>query len=242
MHYYKKNIGDYHKKAGRLTMLQHGAYTLLMDACYDREKFPNRDEALDWLWASSKEEIEAVDFVLGKFFKEDEEGFFVQQRVKEEIEKYHENAATNKRIAIERETKRREKRTNRDKTVNGDSTNRHLTKNQELRTTNQEPLKELKESRQKAKRFSPPTSQEAGIYFLERGHQSAMQEAENFIDFYASKGWMVGKNKMKDWKAAIRNWMKNDNNFGVVTHETSKQIAYDKTFDIADTSWAQGLK
>jgi len=59
MHYYKKNIGDYHKKAGRLTMLQHGAYTLLMDACYDREKFPNRDEALDWLWASSKEEIEA---------------------------------------------------------------------------------------------------------------------------------------------------------------------------------------
>ena len=37
MHYYKRNIGDYHKKAGRLSMIEHGAYTLLIDACYDRE-------------------------------------------------------------------------------------------------------------------------------------------------------------------------------------------------------------
>ena len=30
--------------------------------------------------------------------------------------------------------------------------------------------------------------------------------AESFVDFYESKGWMVGKNKMKDWRAAVRNW------------------------------------
>ena len=67
VHYYKRNIGDYHKKAGRLSILEHGAYTLLMDACYDREQFPTYDEAIDWTWASSNEEIEAVEFVLPPF-------------------------------------------------------------------------------------------------------------------------------------------------------------------------------
>jgi hypothetical protein len=31
-------------------------------------------------------------------------------------------------------------------------------------------------------------------------------DAQAFIDFYAAKGWMIGKNKMKDWKAAVRTW------------------------------------
>ena len=31
-------------------------------------------------------------------------------------------------------------------------------------------------------------------------------DPEKFIDFYESKGWMVGKNKMKDWRAAVRTW------------------------------------
>ena len=57
MHYYKRNIGDYAKKAGRLTMLQHGAYTLLIDSCYDREKFPTLEDAIEWTWASSDDEI-----------------------------------------------------------------------------------------------------------------------------------------------------------------------------------------
>jgi uncharacterized protein YdaU (DUF1376 family) len=46
MHYYKRNLGDYAKKTGRLTMLQHGAYTLLIDSCYDREKFPTLEQAI----------------------------------------------------------------------------------------------------------------------------------------------------------------------------------------------------
>ena len=32
------------------------------------------------------------------------------------------------------------------------------------------------------------------------------------MDFYSAKGWMVGRNKMKDWKAAVRTWEKRDNN------------------------------
>lgn len=54
-------------------------------------------------------------------------------------------------------------------------------------------------------RFSPPSLDEVQAYISERG--SAV-DAQQFVDFYASKGWMVGKNRMKDWKAAVRTWEK----------------------------------
>ena len=55
----------------------------------------------------------------------------------------------------------------------------------------------------KESRFTPPSLEEVTRYKNER-HSPVDPEA--FIDFYQSKGWMVGKNKMKDWKAAFRNW------------------------------------
>lgn len=58
-------------------------------------------------------------------------------------------------------------------------------------------------SRAKSKRFTPPTLEEVKDYCWERMNNV---DAQRFIDFYESKGWMVGKNKMKDWKAAVRNW------------------------------------
>lgn len=54
----------------------------------------------------------------------------------------------------------------------------------------------------RAKRFVPPTLEEVAAYVRER--QSKV-DPQGFIDFYASKGWMVGKAQMKDWKAACRN-------------------------------------
>lgn len=87
MHYYKRNIGDYSKKAGRLSILQHGVYNLLIDACYDRERFPTLEEAIDWTWAGTTEEVEAVKFVLSKFFTL-ENGVYVQGRIQEEIQEY----------------------------------------------------------------------------------------------------------------------------------------------------------
>jgi uncharacterized protein YdaU (DUF1376 family) len=106
VHYYKRNLGDYAKKAGRLSILQHGVYNLLIDACYDRESFPNLDEAIDWVWASTTEEQEAVKFVLSKFFIE-EDGVFIQKRIQEELADYQAKSENNKRIAQERETKRK---------------------------------------------------------------------------------------------------------------------------------------
>lgn len=51
--------------------------------------------------------------------------------------------------------------------------------------------------------FIPPTPENVKEYCREKGYEV---DAERFVDFYESKGWMIGKNKMKDWKAAVRNW------------------------------------
>jgi uncharacterized protein YdaU (DUF1376 family) len=136
MHYYKRNLGDYAKKAGRLTMLQHGSYTLLIDSCYDREVFPTLEQALEWTWASTEAEVEAVKFVLSRFFTLDKDGCYVQDRILQELLEYHAKADTNKRIAIERETKRREKSTNREQSVNEPPPNHKPI------TNNHKPIKE----------------------------------------------------------------------------------------------------
>lgn len=55
------------------------------------------------------------------------------------------------------------------------------------------------------KLFKKPTLEEIEKYCLERNNQI---EPSVFFDFYQSKGWMIGKNQMKDWKACIRTWEK----------------------------------
>lgn len=62
----------------------------------------------------------------------------------------------------------------------------------------------------KEKRFAPPTLQEVKDYCLKMGYTHV--DAERFIDYYTSNGWMVGKNRMKDWKAAVRNWGRREKN------------------------------
>jgi hypothetical protein len=63
----------------------------------------------------------------------------------------------------------------------------------------------------KSKRFVPPTVEEIKEYCLERNNDV---DANKFFDFYEAKGWMVGKNKMKDWKACVRTWEKSNSKYG----------------------------
>lgn len=60
----------------------------------------------------------------------------------------------------------------------------------------------------KEKRFAPPTPENVRGYCREMGYTNV--DAERFVDFYAAKDWMIGKNRMKDWKAAVRNWARQD--------------------------------
>ena len=61
----------------------------------------------------------------------------------------------------------------------------------------------------KRKVFKKPTEQEVKDYCDERGN---LIDPARFIAHYESKGWMVGKNKMVDWKASVRTWEKNNFN------------------------------
>ena len=61
--------------------------------------------------------------------------------------------------------------------------------------------------REPRKRFSPPSVEEVAEYCRERKNSV---DPERFVDFYASKGWKVGAQPMRDWKASVRTWEKRD--------------------------------
>lgn len=212
MHYYKRNIGDYHRKAGRLTMLQHGAYTLIMDSCYDREQFPTREQAIDWCWASTPEEIAAVDFVLNKFFILSGD-VFVQGRINDELERYHGNAETNRRIALEREENRR----NRARIEDEHNTDRarkddEPPPNQEPLTTNQEPRTKKDSARgtRLPADWALPEDWKAIAKTIrpEWPDHHVQRVSDGFRDYWIAK---TGSGASKaDWLATWRNWCRND--------------------------------
>ena len=57
-------------------------------------------------------------------------------------------------------------------------------------------------------KFSPPSVDEINMYCQEKGLSI---DTQRFVDYYESNGWMVGRNKMKDWRAAVRNWGRKGN-------------------------------
>jgi hypothetical protein len=80
------------------------------------------------------------------------------------------------------------------------------TEPEETETAKKEERRKKKEDkRDSIGRFTPPDLSEVRSYCIERNNNV---DPEAFVDFYQSKGWMVGKNKMKDWKAAVRSWEK----------------------------------
>jgi hypothetical protein len=81
----------------------------------------------------------------------------------------------------------------------------NASQNKNIDTIKETPLKGSKEKRG---RFSPPSVEEVDAYCKERGNKI---NAQTFVDFYASKGWRVGNNQMKDWKACVRTWEQREN-------------------------------
>lgn len=68
------------------------------------------------------------------------------------------------------------------------------------------PDKGLSKNKPHKKLAIPPSLEEVKTYCLER--QNGI-DPQHFIDFYSARGWMIGKNKMKDWKASVRTWEQN---------------------------------
>lgn len=79
-------------------------------------------------------------------------------------------------------------------------------------------------SAHKTTRFVKPTLEQVQSYISEKGYSI---DANRFVDYYESVGWKVGRNGMKDWRAALRTWQRNNRNqprnseIGVVLHDDS---------------------
>lgn len=75
--------------------------------------------------------------------------------------------------------------------------------NTNINPNNKQQIKDNNADKPPRTRFKPPTLEEVQSYCFERNNNV---DPQRFIDYYTSNGWKVGKNSMKDWKAAVRNW------------------------------------
>lgn len=85
-------------------------------------------------------------------------------------------------------------------------TNDQPATNQQLTTNEQE--EQSNKGIKPRKRFTAPSVDEVAAYCRERGNTV---DAQRFVDFYAASGWMRGKTPVRDWKACVRTWERNDN-------------------------------
>ena len=92
------------------------------------------------------------------------------------------------------------------------------------------------EGKASAARFRAPSPEEvaeyAAAYAASKGIDLASTDfdPERFVDFYAQKGWMVGKSRMKDWKASVRNWVRTSK----PKHETRLEVTGSDDFSQYD--------
>ena len=77
---------------------------------------------------------------------------------------------------------------------------------------------------EKKERFKAPTVEEVQEYCTERGNNI---DAQHFVDYYSARGWMLGKNHIKDWKACVRTWERNDS-FKPQKHNEQPEKKYDQ--------------
>tara|TARA_R110000744_G_scaffold240701_3_gene358104 strand:+ start:1880 stop:2689 length:810 start_codon:yes stop_codon:yes gene_type:complete len=100
----------------------------------------------------------------------------------------------------------------------------------------------------KQKRFVEPSLEDVRQYFFDQGELQS-NEPQRFYDYYASNGWKVSSNKMKDWKAAARGWLSRNksagnntfnqhpSNYPTMTSKASKREALTQSILSNDTSW-----
>ena len=96
--------------------------------------------------------------------------------------------------------------------------NNNIGKNNNTQESDNTPKAEKKE------RFKAPTVEEVQEYCTERGNNI---DAQHFVDYYSARGSMLGKNHIKDWKACVRTWERNDS-FKPPKHNEQAEKKYDQ--------------
>lgn len=229
MHYYKFNVASWAKDTSHLTLKEEAIYLRLINFYYDTESPIPLKTHLVLRKLRMGDESEAVQVVLDEFFTKTKIGW-EHNHCNKLVGEYQERAERNR---LNGKSGGRPKNNSLAK-ASGlpvgkqmDTQKEPTLVNQELLTTNHK-LETNKESN-RAKRFAPPTLSDANSYFESRAKEKGVficqTEPEKFIDFYEAKGWMIGKNKMKDWKAAARTWL-SKNTPEIKTSTSGKQSVF----------------
>ena len=100
--------------------------------------------------------------------------------------------------------------------------NSKKTAKKQQKNTNKNDKNDKNDKNNKNNIFIPPTLEEVTSYCKERNNSV---DPQKWYDFYSAKGWMIGKNKMKDWKAAVRTWERRDSEKN--TQDFAKKYDYD---------------
>ena len=87
-------------------------------------------------------------------------------------------------------------------------------------------------------RFQKPTIEEIRQYCLEKGYNV---DAEQFYNFYESKGWVVGKSPMKNWRAAVSTWNKREKEVAPRKRESRKESAFEHNLKVMDQMFGTNL-
>ena len=120
-------------------------------------------------------------------------------------EKYQKRVETNKKNIAKRWNNDDTKNTNGNDGIQNDTNDTNG--NDSDSDSDNDNENDLKENT-KRKVFTKPTVEEVKAYCVERKNNV---NPDKFIDFYESKGWLIGKNPMKDWRACVRTWEKGGN-------------------------------
>jgi hypothetical protein len=91
-----------------------------------------------------------------------------------------------------------------------------------INNSNKGTIEQGNNDRESAKRFIPPTLQEIRTFCQENG---LVIDVDRFVDYYQSNGWKVGRNQMKDWKATVRRWAREDKKASAPVKPAKRVIA-----------------
>lgn len=194
---------SYDEKTRDLSLAEHGAYIQLLKHYYSTGgPLPVDNQKLARICrAHSTEEIEAVATVLKGYFVQKSDGWH-NKRADEELVKM-------RRISRVRSDAARSKCLANATAIAQQTTpqlHTHLTTNNNISTKVKSVV-----------HFVHPTLEEVTAYCASRGN---LVDPQRWIDHYSANGWKVGRNQMKDWRAAVRNWERNG-----AAHGTHRQVS-----------------
>lgn len=200
-----------------MSLLEHGIYRSLIDSYYLNEGGLLADDAKLMRTHSIRtaDEQQAYKNVISDFFREDE-GYYIHDKCDGVMGKIFDKSQKARESAQKRwEKNAKDKRTHSEGSANG------------MLPINPIPTTHIPKVKNKKKpAFAKPTPDKINQFAFEQ-----KLNLEGYFDYYESNGWKVGKNAMRDWKAAARNWSKRQGQYN-----NSNQQKPD--FNDNNTDWA----